>query len=275
MNLTKKLEILYNDASKHSNYQNVPEFVSNELGYSEVINEEWRGDSARYFYLNSKLKNMNIKSISDIGANTGFFSLSLANQNSNILCNVYEINRNYCSYIKIIKDHFDLKNIKIYNKGICLSNILELHQTDVVINFNVLHHAGVDFDKNLIKRQDDFKPYAIKYLNKFKHITNIMFFQMGYNWGGDKSQPIINSLNVFKFIKWNQQLFKSAGWELSSVAVHDHFNKKYRVLNPELLNKLNDKIEGVKLDDFFDKIGFAKNSEFYKRPIFILTHKKY
>ena len=190
MELIEKLDMLYNDKSKHSNYQNVPEFVSNELGYSEEINEEWRGDTARYKYILDKLQEIEVTSISDIGANTGLFTLSIGYNYPHIYCNAYELNKNYTKYIEIIKDYFKLKNIHIYNKVIKLSNILEMEYSDVIINLNVLHHAGVDFDTDLIGSIEEFDSYAIDYLEKFKNVAKIMFFQLGYNWGGNKSTQI-------------------------------------------------------------------------------------
>ena len=45
--LRAELQKLYSDATKHSVYQNIPDFVSSELGYSEAIDETWRGDRPR------------------------------------------------------------------------------------------------------------------------------------------------------------------------------------------------------------------------------------
>ena len=70
--LKKKLADLYNDQTKHARYQNIPEFVCQALNYSESIDENWRGDSARYQYL---LKEFSLGAehvFGDIGANTGF-----------------------------------------------------------------------------------------------------------------------------------------------------------------------------------------------------------
>jgi len=274
MKLIDKLTELYNDNSKHSNYQNVPEFVSKELGYFEKINEEWRGDTARYKYIISKLKEMKISSISDIGANTGFFILSISYLYPDIICNAYELNENYANYIRVIKNHFGLKNINIFKKEIKLSNILELDYTDVVINSNVLHHAGVDFDIELIKNIEEFNSYAIEYFKKMTKITKIMFFQMGYNWGGNKSTPLSTSGDIYRFIQRNQKLFNSAGWQILSIGIYDYNIKDYKELSHKFLDIINNKSFETKTNNEFDhwleKIGFENNSEFYKRPIFIL-----
>lgn len=277
MKLSEKLANLYNDNSKHSNYQNVPDFVSRELNYTEVINEEWRGDTARFKYLLDKLKKLNISSISDIGANTGFFSLSIAHSFPNIKCNAFELNTNHTKYIETIKEHFGLENISVIQKGVIQSTILEMDYTDAMLHFNVLHHAGVDFDNEQISEIENFDTYAIDYLKKLKNVTSLMFYQIGYNWGGNKSKPLVKVGDLREMISWCEELFCKSQWKIKSIAIYNNYFRHYEDLNcKEYPNeRKNNDLKGKlkSFNEILHEVGFDKNSEFYRRPLFIVESK--
>src|SRR3546814_17975815 len=76
--LEAELKRLYSDRSKHSVYQNIPDFVTAELGYTESVDESWRGDRQRLTFLTKCRTPTHGEKWLDFGANTGFFTLSLA-----------------------------------------------------------------------------------------------------------------------------------------------------------------------------------------------------
>jgi len=271
--LIEKLKALYSDNSKHSRYQNIPAFVRQELGYTETINENWRGDTARYNYLLSQFDFTKEMIIGDIGANTGFFSLSLAHKYPNLKIYAYECNPKHVEHIEIIKDYFSISNLYVEQEMLNLKNIDNLKHHDLIINFNVLHHAGVDYDQDIVNLEN-FESYATSYLAKLREKSKKMIFQMGYNWGGNKQKPIIEVNDGIGFIFLVTELFSEAKYNLEKIVLFNHKSKQYVDIGGSLINNLKIQANVNELSknfyDIFQEIDFYKNSEFYKRPIFIV-----
>lgn len=263
MDFKAKLALMYNDQSKHSNYQNIPDFVKKELGYTEMINESWRGDTARYRYLSREICFEGGHLVADIGANTGFFTLSLAYENPPVSFHAYEPNRNHASFIENIVEYFQMKNVVIYNKSIGLKELDSLPFYNTVLFLNILHHAGVDFDTDILNDMGDFKSYAIEYLRKLSQKSNILIFQMGYNWGGNKTKPIVPVNNIAMMVGFLADIFENSGWGIQKIAVHSWMGEQGSYQDLKFTQDLNP--DNFKTD--------SRNSEFYNRPIFILKSK--
>ena len=84
---------LYFDESKHSVYQSLPSFIVKDLEMNIEIDDEWRGDKVRLDYIEENVDFRNVNSIMDVGANTGYFVLSLAHE-YNLDAIAYEGNKN-------------------------------------------------------------------------------------------------------------------------------------------------------------------------------------
>lgn len=261
--IVNKITQLYDDNSKHSGYQNIPNFVGKEIGYSVSINEDWRGDTARYAFLKENIIFKDGERIADIGANIGFFTLSFAFDNPHTSYFAYEINENQTKFISLIKNTFNINNINVINEAAGIQELGFMPQFDTIFHLNVLHHAGVDFDSEFVENKNDFSKYAVQYLEKLKANCKRLIFQMGYNWGGNKLMPIVSPENVAYMFEYQIELFKQSRWKIASLGVYEKAIKKYHLINNSDINNMNfDKIvRDYCLDD---------NSEFYKRPIFIL-----
>jgi hypothetical protein len=273
--LKEKLEALYNDGSKHSRYQNIPEFVRNELGYTETIDENWRGDTARYAYLTKTLQFGEAKSIGEIGANTGFFTLSLAHANPSSTFYAYEINATHAAFIQDIADSFEMKNLVIKAQGVDMEGIELMENHDILLNYNVLHHAGVDFDTDMIASVKAYEAYATEYLKRMASKTKKMVFQIGSNWGGNKQKPLIPLSDDAEKIAFNARLFKNSGWKILDISLHSRLNGtlEYRALPADVLELLNTCPVGDEkalIEKNVDLSEFPGFSEFYRRPIFIV-----
>lgn len=276
--LKEKLEALYNDGSKHSRYQNIPEFVRNELGYTETIDENWRGDTARFNYLTQILDFGGAKSIGEIGANTGFFTLSLAHANPTSTFYAYEINPTHAAFIQDIAESFQMKNLVVKAQGVDLSGISLMEKHDILLNYNVLHHAGVDFDTDKLSSVEEYEAYAVEYLSRMAAQTRKMVFQIGSNWGGNKTKPIIPLSDDAEKIAFNARLFKKSGWKVSDISLHTRLNGilEYRALSADILEKINTCPIGEEkqlIEELVDLSEFPGFSEFYRRPIFIVESK--
>jgi len=273
--LKEKLEALYNDGSKHSRYQNIPAFVRNELGYTETIDENWRGDTARYTYLTETLSFGDGKSIGEIGANTGFFTLSLAHSNPSSTFYAYEINPTHAAFIQDIGDSFQMKNLVVKAQGVDMEGIALMENHDILLNYNVLHHAGVDFDSDKLSSVDEYEAYATEYLKRMAAKTKKMVFQIGSNWGGNKLKPIIPLSDDAEKIAFNARMFKNAGWKILDISLHTRLNGslEYRAISPDILELINCCTIGEEkslIEKLVDLTEFPNFSEFYRRPIFIV-----
>lgn len=276
--LKEKLEALYNDGSKHSRYQNIPEFVRNELGYTETIDENWRGDTARFTYLTETLPFGEGKSIGEIGANTGFFTLSLAHANPTSTFYAYEINPTHAAFIQDIGESFQMKNLVVKAQGVDMEGIALMETHDILLNYNVLHHAGVDFDSDKLASVEDYEAYATEYLKRMSSKTKKMVFQIGSNWGGNKLKPIIPLSDDAEKVAFNARLFKNSGWNILDISLHTRMNGTlaYRAVSAEILDQINRCPIGEEkklIEKLVDLSEFPSFSEFYRRPIFIVESK--
>lgn len=281
MDLSQKLSTLYSDDTKHSNYQNVPEFVREQLGYSETIDEEWRGDTARYGYIQESLEFKTGMIIGDIGANTGFFTLSLGHLYKDLTFIAYEANPNHVEFMELIIKEFGLRNILIKKFIVDLDNIEQLQAHNILLFLNVLHHAGYDFDNHIISNKvEEFEKYALEYLLRLKEKTEKIVFQMGSNWGGDKLNPIIDREDDYGKIIYISNLFIKTGWKIEDIALatRDETNTIiYKKIPYNLVDELNVKDKDQKLYELsacierYDLDHFV--GEFYRRPIFICNSR--
>lgn len=276
--LKDKLTELYNDGSKHSRYQNIPEFVKKEIGYTEKIDENWRGDTARFDYLSKTVSFANGLKIGEVGANTGFFILSLAQANPFSMFYAYEINDKHAEFILDIADAFTMTNVFVKSFGVDLAGIENLEELDILLNYNVLHHAGVDFDTDKIATVEEYEAYAVEYLRRMKDKVKKMVFQIGYNWGGNKLKPIIALQDDAEKIAFTTRIFKMAGWEIEDISLHTRDNDilEYIPLKHEVIIELNNASIGSEKDIVVNNLDLQRMSnysEFYRRPIFIVKRK--
>ena len=272
--LKDRLQALYHDDTKHANYQNIPAFVRDAMGYSESIDEGWRGDTARYRLILDELQIGSNQVIGDVGANTGFFTLSLAHANPQSRFVAYETNANHVDFVRLIADAFEMTNVTVLPTAVDLAGIDRLSQHDVLLHLNVLHHAGHDFDRALVDSTDGFFDYAVDYLRRLRHKTAALVFQMGSNWGGDKATPIVPVRDDCGKIMLTQRLFAEAGWRVTSIAMATHQEDAvvYRRLPAELLEVIERNsaaTEIPQLTTFVDDLDLDRfPGEFYRRPIF-------
>ena len=272
--LKAELQKLYADASKHSVYQNVPDFVAAELGYTETIDENWRGDRPRLAYMVRSRTPAAGESWLDFGANTGFFTLSLAREFSQTRFIAVEANPNHARFITRVAQYFEMSNVEVISRAIGFADLHELPHSDCLLHLNVLHHAGHDFDADLVPEKSRFADYASRYLRLLRERADHMFFQMGSNWGGDKSQPLVevraDAQKLHVFSGW----LHSAGWHVTEIA-YATLESEARVQfenMPASVRRgvtgtggieratLKGELDQFKLDDF--------PGEFYRRPLF-------
>ncbi len=271
-----KLHELYADQSKHSIYQNIPAFVRDALGYTETINERWRGDTTRWEYMQNYIDFSN-QSVLDVGANTGFFTLSLAHEYPDSIFTALEGNTNHAEFIRLVAAQFGLKNVRILTQYLDFATIDSLGQYDTILLYNVLHHAGVDFDNNLVLSEGDLFNYLVRYMTKIREHSSRIVYQMGYNWGGNKHHPIVALQDDAGKYVYTCRFLRNAGWYIEAIAApygrEGDIPVSHKNLPEDVIAAANSCDEGIlrsRLSQLFDP-GIDTFSEFYRRPIFICT----
>jgi len=274
--LIKKLSELYSDSSKHSVYQNIPDFVREALDYTETIDEHWRGDSARWHYLRKSLY-FDRESILDVGANTGFFTLSLAKEYPDSTCTALEGNENHAAFIRLLKEHFEMENVRILPRYLDIQGLDEIDRYDTILLFNVLHHAGVDFDQALVATKNDLFGYLVHYMTKLKGHCNRVIFQMGYNWGGNKQEPAVALQDDAGKYLYTSRFMREAGWSIQKIAATYSCDRDIPVFHSDLpedvvmaANAGDESTLRQRLDDLLAG-DIDTFSEFYRRPVFTCT----
>ena len=238
---------LYDIISKHSHYQILPKSVESLVG--SVNQRIPRYELQRFDYINQNIDLKN-KLVLDIGANTGFFSISSLEKEANSVV-VYEGNQKHCNFIKDISDILNL-NIDVKNEYFTSDTELNL-KFDVTFLLNVVHHFADDFGDNQLS-MSLAKDKMIELINSLSYKTKYLVFQMGYCWKGDINQLLFSSgtkSEMISFIKSNT----SFDWVVEKIGIMDMDTNYY-----DLNHSNRARIEELK--------------EFGNRPLFILKSKK-
>src|SRR3546814_4156205 len=128
--LEAELKRLYSDRSKHSVYQNIPDFVTAELGYTESVDESWRGDRQRLTFLTKCRTPTHGEKWLDFGANTGFFTLSLAYAHPQAEFIAVEANANHARFIELVANYFEIRNVRVLNRAVGLFDLPTLRSEE-------------------------------------------------------------------------------------------------------------------------------------------------
>lgn len=240
----------YNAISKHSQYQVLPSVLSRYIPQDSITIKS-RSETQRWKYITDKVS-IQGKTILDIGANTGFFSIeSLCAGAKQVTA--FEGNGEHARFLEIVSDLLDYKTrFRIEHTYYTFT---ENEKYDICFLLNVLHHVGDDYgDKTLTIQKA--KELMIKQLNQMASHCDILVLQIGFNWKGDRNVGLFQGgtkKEVIDFIKSGI----SDAWDLESIGIAEKDDDSiiYRDLS-----RVN-----IKRDD---SLG-----EFLNRPIFVLKSK--
>jgi len=270
----KQLDDLLLAAGKHGLYQMLPEQLISKYPQLKKYSHTDRIDNKRYNWFSSKL-NFENKKVIDIGANIGYFSFRL-NYEENTENYTYEPFQQHCIAINEIRNLLNISENKfiIKNEGVDFDNIDNLPKSDIVLLFNVVQHAGEDFDKKYVQNSEQWKIHVSKYLTKLSTKTRFMVFQTGYSWLGHKNVLCQDN----EIIEFSEQLLNSGGFKIINCGmIKNIFNQKYIDID---LNKhrkifLISKIKKFIADFLASKKIIKANYRFMQRPIFICESKNF
>ena len=145
------------------------------------------------------------------------------------------------------------------------------------MHLNVLHHAGHDFDADLIISGDHTicAEYAVDYFRVLRERANRMLFQMGSNWGGDKNLPIVGEREDAEKLRIFDTWLEAGGWQPLAVAYsqkREDGGVNYKNISDQALKKL--RTFGELATDIYDwHLLNDFPGEFYRRPLFHYTSR--
>lgn len=266
------LEELYSRSSKHASYQTLPDRLAQKLGLQFEVNEEWRGDRPRYPLILQFVKEIQAQRVIDFGANTGFFSLSMANDLPDAEIVACEINPVHAAIIRLLAKVGGHSKLSVREEPLDMAHMNGFDKHDLALHLNIIHHAGHDFDRDLVADRDAFVPYAVRYLKNFRQSTSHMIFQMGYDWGGNRELPLVSRDDQAGKVEFTQQLLEAAGWQVDYLGLARRESMDAPVLlesfRPDQLPSTNSG-----LDQWLnDRYGETLWSKFYQRPIWFCHH---
>jgi len=236
------------NTKKHSAYQVLPEIIKNLIGKTDIKFYP-KYEKERLNYITKKV-NIKDKTILDIGCNTGYFVFEFLEQEAKkITC--YEGGKHHSQFVELatqlIKQE---KTIKVISEYYDFNSTTE--RCDIVLLLNVLHHLGDDYgEKN--QTRAEAKDNMLNQLNSMSRNTNLLIFQMGFNWKGDINQCLFEQGTKSEMIHFIKNGTKGY-WDIMDigVAVGSKQNAEYIDLNDENIERK-------------DSLG-----EFLNRPLFIM-----
>lgn len=246
------LEKLYMKDSKHSNYQALPSALAEILDEGSLkikSRQEWE----RMSYIKGHI-DFSGKSVLDIGGNTGFFTFEILKAGA---CHVdyYEGNQAHAAFVQAASKVLKTEGIlSVYPEYFLFEQKERNKKYDVVLCLNVVHHLGDDF-KN-VRSKDAARMEMVASVNFLSEYTDILVFQMGFNWKGNCREPLFKDGTKKEMKQFLEEGTKDF-WDIIFVGIAE------RTDNAVVYHEL-DTDNGMRQDDM---------GEFLNRPIFIMKSK--
>lgn len=251
-NQIKSIEKLLDLKSKHSQYQILPHFITQNISIRDKTINRYEQERLKLIL---SLIDFDGKSIVDIGGNSGYFSLELSDKFPDSSLTLVEGNRNHAEFVKSIAKIANLKIRVVESYYEFNSGMSDIFPSDITILFNVLHHIGDDFGDQKI-RIGDAKKQIINALNALADKTKILILQIGYNWKGNIKLPLFEHGTKQEQIDFITN-GSSKYWHIDHISIAESSNNKILYKDADESNLSRD-----------DSLG-----EFGNRPIFILKSK--
>jgi hypothetical protein len=216
---------------RFSHYQELAPCVQKRLKGLETLSSYQSNqlplDSARYEWIESNLNIQNAKVV-DLGANLGYFSIRLASER-NCYVHAYEALPEYAKSIEMSSQICEVQDfLKVSTKSITLEDIKQLEPTDLFLHLNVLHHAGIFYDKNKIFNSNDWYQYALNHLKFLSNVSDRLLIQIGNMWG---NQILFDSDRSIDYIC---ELLSLSNWDVKKIGlINDFDNFTYETYLPE------------------------------------------
>lgn len=246
------LTALYQRTSKHSNYQ-VPATALAPLLGGEALPVKSRHEHERLAYILSRVSVDGLH-VADIGGNTGFFSFELLAQGARRV-DCYEGNAAHHDFVRAATQQLGLAGRLHTHHRYVSFEPAELPVVDCTLLLNVLHHLGDDFGDRATAKEAA-RQRMLACLAALARSTRLLVFQLGFNWKGDRHQPLFAAGSKAEMIRFIEQ-GTAADWEVSAIGIAERADGE--VVYRDLCDR------NIARDD---SLG-----EFLNRPIFIMRSR--
>ncbi|MGC3983327.1 MAG: class I SAM-dependent methyltransferase [Pseudorhodoferax sp.] len=265
---------LWHSTGKHGVYQQLPAFLVRDFGVTAPVDERWRGDRTRLDYLRTRIDFHGLRVV-DIGANTGFFSLTLAHDDAAQVTAVEPDPAN-SAFLRAVAQHYGLGQMQTSSTPVTLDTVAALPASDLVLLLNVLHHAGDDFDRRHVPEPGALAAYMTEYLSRLARTTERMVFQLGYNWCGNKATPVFPGVREpYAMLDYLEPVMQGAGWVIESAALRFDVDDPRMVeispdpRRPALQTPSEELLAQPGVQELLGARALTRVSEFYARPLLI------
>ena len=153
---------------------------------------DYRADFERWQFL-SEILNFDDKHILDIGANSGYFSLSALKHGAKAV-DAYEGDKDFFQMLKIqMQTLFPSKDTDLQDCYFDLQAAKNCHKHyDISFLLNVVHHLGDDFQSETVNIESA-KRSMLDYINSFASLTDYVVLQIGFIWKGNPKLPLFKT----------------------------------------------------------------------------------
>lgn len=249
----QRLEELYSNTSKHSNYQVLASRLRQLLGTDTLqVNSRWEEERLAFI---TQHVDVSGQVVGDIGGNTGFFTFELIDRGAKEVF-YFEGNGHHAKFVSeaasqlglsgqvhVANDYFDFESgpSEIENR------------MDVLLLLNVLHHVGDDYGDQVESIQRG-REHIAQSLRNVAQCSRQLVFQLGFNWKGDRNLCLFEHGTKAELIEFVKSAVAGV-WNIDQIgiAVGNDGKIAYRELDSD--NIARD-----------DSLG-----EFLNRPLFILS----
>lgn len=245
----EKLEKLYANKSRHSQYQILASNIEHLVNYKKPEKSKYEKERLEYILSNVELKG---KKILDIGGNTGYFTFESSKKNPKSV-DYYEGNTEHAEFVKLASEIIGLSDIIKVNPEYFLFK-KQTEVWDVVFFLNVIHHIGFDFEKDITSMT--VREKMLEHINSMAEYSKVMIFQMGFNWYGNIQKCLFEHGTKEEMEDYLQEGTKNY-WEIEHIGIP-------MKRNGQIVYEDRTKENNIRIDEY---------GEFLNRPLFIMKSK--
>lgn len=214
--------LLATESVRFAAYQELPEALLQAVPSLRALPYKSRQlalDGPRYRWLLQCLGSRREFSVVEIGANLGFFSLSLA-ADRDARATLYEPIGPYVETVGLLADLAGLSGrVVCHASGVGIDDLETLPEADLLISLNVLHHAGTVFDVAAVEAANGWRAYAERWLAAASFKYRMLFLQTGNKSTGP---ALFDSAEAVPFVRG---MLTGAGWTIDAVGAIGDFRE--------------------------------------------------